>query len=254
MFRTIVKLLNGLISAVIGLALLFSGAYAVYCLWDNQQIYAAAENLQADLLLLKPAKVENGETGPTFDDLLAINPDVCAWVSVDGTKIDHPVLQGESNLDYINTDVYGKFALAGSIFLDSRNKNDFTDGYSILYGHHMEKSAMFGDLDKFLDKKFFEENTSGELSVPGKTYALEIFACIHTKASEDKIFEPKLWSDGIGGLLDFAEAEGLYFHAGTIKRLRENIGEGKALRILALTTCSSDFTDARIIVLTAIKE
>ena len=132
---------NALISLAVGLCLAVCGAYAGYALWDNRQVYSAAENVQIEMQKLKPEVSEEvGETGPSFAELLAVNPDVCAWLTVDNTRIDYPVLQGETNLDYINTDVYGNFALAGSIFLDSRNAPTFADGYSLLYGHHMAVS------------------------------------------------------------------------------------------------------------------
>ena len=158
MSKAFLRLANGLVSLVVAVALITAGGYAAYCLWDDGQIYAAAEDVQAELLHLKPQvePAEDGESGgPSFDELLAINPDVRAWVTMDNTKIDHPVLQGETNLDYINTDVYGDFALAGSIFLDARNAPDFTDPYSLLYGHHMANSGMFGDLDLYKDPEFF---------------------------------------------------------------------------------------------------
>ena len=68
----------------------------------------------------------------------ALNPDVCGWLTIDGTHIDYPLVQGATNMDYINRDVYGEFSLSGAVFLDSRSKADFSDGYSIVYAHHME--------------------------------------------------------------------------------------------------------------------
>lgn len=253
MVRAVVKLTNSLISIAVVLALLLAGAYAAYCLWDNQQIYAAADAVQAELSALKPA-VESAETAPTFDELVSINPDVRAWITMDETRIDHPVLQGGSNMDYINTDVYGNFALAGSIFLDCRNAPDFSDPYSVLYGHHMEKGAMFGDLDKYLEADFFRTNTTGELLVPGKRYALKVFACLQTKASDERVFEPKTWAEDVGGLLAFAEKESIHADAEMLKALRESADADKTIRVLALTTCASEFTDARTVVLTAMCE
>ena len=67
----------------------------------------------------------------SFEELLGINPDVCAWVTLDNTAIDYPVVQGEDNFTYVNTDVYGDFSLAGSIFLDVNCDKNFTDPYSL---------------------------------------------------------------------------------------------------------------------------
>ena len=120
--------------------LLTAGAYSAYALWDNNQVYAAVDNVQGELLQFKPAA--DGENGASFEELLAINSDVKAWLTLDNTAIDYPVVQGENNFSYINTDVYGDFALAGSIFLDSDCDGSFNDPYSLLYGHHMENSIL----------------------------------------------------------------------------------------------------------------
>ena len=37
------------------------------------------------------------DESPSLQELQKINPDVCAWLTVDGTKIDYPVVQGETN-------------------------------------------------------------------------------------------------------------------------------------------------------------
>ena len=127
MSRWILTAANALVNLVVILFLSVAGIYAAYALWDNSRVYTAASDVQADMVKIKPAVEEEG--GASFEELLAINPDVCAWVMVDNTKIDFPVLQGSTNLTYINRDVYGNFALAGSIFLDTRNQRDFSDAY-----------------------------------------------------------------------------------------------------------------------------
>jgi len=247
MSRTILKAANFLVSMAVVCSLCLAGAYAAYALWDNNRVYSAAENVQADMLKLKPVIDEEG--GPSFEELLKINPDVCAWVTLDNTKLDYPVVQGETNLTYINRDVYGSFALAGSIYLDSRNKKDFTDSYNLLYGHHMENGSMFGDLDLYKDEAFFRKNTTGTLILPDRVYELEIFACLIVKASEDVIFEPDRWRTDINGLIAFAEKNSLHLNDETIADLKQ---QGNC-QILAFSTCSSEFTDARTIILAVMK-
>ena len=155
------------------------------------------------------------------------------------------MLQGSTNLTYINRDVYGDFALAGSIFLDTRNERDFSDAYSLLYGHHMENSGMFGDLDLYKDQSFFAENTTGMLILPDRAYDLEIFACLLIDAGEDAIFDPERWQTDIDGLLSYAKHNNLHLREETVEKL-----EGMAdPQVLALSTCSTEFTDARTIIL-----
>ena len=246
---------NALVSFVVSVFLIVAGAYSVYALWDNEQIYAAADNVQADMIKLKPKVTvsadseEEEEEGASFDELLAINKDVRAWVTVDNTNVDFPVVQGEDNLSYINTDIYGNFALAGSIFLDSRNAPDFSDRYSLLYGHHMANSGMFGDLDLFKEERFFADNRTGMLILPDRAYNLEIYACLLVKASEDNIFEPEAVSGDLNKLYTFCEENAMFYRAETIEAARND----PKSKTLALSTCSSEFTDARTIVLAVMK-
>lgn len=244
----ILKGLNKFVSIVVVLILVIAGVYCVYALWDNSQVYAAAQNVQEDMLELKPVQNEDG--GASFEELLKINPDVCAWLTMDNTKIDYPILQGEDNLSYINTDVYGDFALAGSIFLDSSCDKNFKDSYSLVYGHHMEGGKMFGDLDLYKDKKFFDENKSGTLILPKESYNLEIFSCMVVPASEENIFNPSLWKENPTGLAQFAKQNSMYVREDVIELIGKPNGYSQ---ILGLSTCASEFTDARTVVLAVMK-
>lgn len=232
-----------MVNLIVVLCLCVAGIYAAYALWDNNRVYSAASDVQADMVKIKPAVEEDG--GASFEELLAINPDVCAWVSLDNTRIDYPVLQGSTNLTYINKDVYGNFALAGSIYLDTRNERDFSDAYSLLYGHHMENSGMFGDLDLYKDQAFFDDNKTGMLILPDRSYNLEIFACLLVEAGEDAIFDLELWQNDIDGLLSYAKDNSLHLREETINKLEQMENP----KVLALSTCSTEFTDARTIIL-----
>lgn len=100
--RHILKTADTLVSFIVFFSLIIAGVYACYALWDNSTIYAAADDVQIEMLKLKPEV--KGARGPSFEDLLAINKDVRGWLTMDGTNIDYPVLQGRDNLSYINTD------------------------------------------------------------------------------------------------------------------------------------------------------
>ena len=59
--RVALRTADFLISAVVVLFLLTAGAYSAYALWDNNQVYAAVDNVQGELLQFKPAA--DGENG-----------------------------------------------------------------------------------------------------------------------------------------------------------------------------------------------
>lgn len=146
----------------------------------------------------------------------------------------------------MNTDVYGDFSLAGSIFLDVNCDKNFTDPYSLLYGHHMEESKMFGDLDLYKDAEFFAENTTGELILPDRTYDLKTFACLLVPSSESAIFQPQRWDSDLQGLYTFAQENALNLNTETLAAMK---AAGDDAQVLALSTCSTEFTDARTILL-----
>lgn len=249
--RTVLRAANSLFNLVVILMLVVAGSYSAYALWDNERIYAAAGDVQADMIKLKPEVVAEEEESADFSELLAVNEDVCGWVTLDNTLIDYPVLQGASNFVYLNTDVYGEFALAGSIFLDSRNDREFTDTFNLLYGHHMADHKMFGDLELYKDQEFFNENTTGVLILPNCTYQLEIISCMLVGADEDNVFEPTRWKDSNRSrLLQWIREDSMYIHDDVLTEL-ENSKE--SFQILCLSTCAYEFTDARTILMTVMR-
>lgn len=234
---------DSLLTASLSILLALILAFACYALWDTWRIYDDA-GIDEALLQYKPQL--DGEESAGFAELRAINPDVCAWLTLDDTNIDYPILQGTDNVKYVNTDVYGTFSLSGSIFLDYRNAADFTDAYSLVYGHHMEGGHMFGELASFAEPVYFSEHQNGILYLPDRNCRVEIFACLQTDAYDARIFTP--------GDLSQAEMENFLDEiAETAVQYRE-IGVTAQDRILALSTCSDTSTNARTVVLARLEE
>ena len=157
---------------------------SVYCLYDMWYIFDNATD--KNMLKYKPTAEEGVPSNAP------ITEDMVAWLTIDDTKIDYPVMQADDNVKYLNLNPYGEYSLSGSLFLDSRNASDFTDDYSIIYGHHMEYGKMFGALDEFLDEDYLCDHKSGTLIVgrnSDKVYKLEIFAAIHVNAKVSEIFD-----------------------------------------------------------------
>lgn len=126
-----------------------------------------------------------------FDELKKINKDVKSWLNIYDTNIDYPVVQAEDNKKYISLDVFGNYALVGSLFLDYRNKEDFSDFSSVIYGHHMTKGLMFGDLEKYNEKEYFEKHLKGSLNILNKKRKVEVFAYINTVSQNQYLFTPQ---------------------------------------------------------------
>ncbi|MFR3924329.1 MAG: class B sortase [Collinsella sp.] len=122
--------------------------YGGYSLWDTNNVMNGGF-ISDELLHYKPTGVNDCAR---LQELMAKNPDVVGWVTIDGTNIDYPFVQGKDNQEYLNKNVLGESAVSGAVFLDTRNSRAMTDSYNLLYAHHMDNGAMFGDVDRFLDR------------------------------------------------------------------------------------------------------
>ena len=223
----------GIIAAVLVVVMLLYGGYS---LWDMYRTYRGAF---ADEELMKYKPAGEGKENPTLDELMKINPDVCAWLTVDDTNIDYPVVQGDTNMEYINKDVYGEFALSGSIFLDCQNKRDFSDCYNLLYGHHMNNGAMFGDIVEFVDKKYFKKHRTGTLYLPEDTYKISFLACVKADATDAAIFDPDAQSkETLSAFLSDIKDRSVQY---------EDIGMTAEYTLIGLSTCAVAETNGRVI-------
>ena len=87
------------------------------------------------------------------------NPDVFAWLTVEGTRIDYPVAQHpRDDTYYLSHDIDGKETYYGAIFTELVNKKTFEDPVTVIYGHAMLDDSMFGSLDYFAKPAFFKEH------------------------------------------------------------------------------------------------
>lgn len=230
----LLKTLNSLYERTLLLVLFLILLIVVYCLYDIWYLYD--HTIDDSILKYKP-DVSNTvlqEDSPITDDMIA-------WITIDNTNIDYPVMQGNDNIKYLNTNPFGEYSLSGSIFLDSRNSPDFTDEYSMIYGHHMEYGEMFGALDAFMNKDYFKKHTNGTLIIgknADKTYNLEVFAYMKTSAKEDVVFNPSQSSE----IQQYIKE-----HAQIYELERNN-------KIIALSTCAEGDAVTRIVIFCYILE
>ncbi|MBQ7161105.1 MAG: class B sortase [Clostridia bacterium] len=110
--------------------------------------------------------------------LKAVNPDICGWINIPGTKhINYPILQASDNEYYLQREYTGGYLPAGSIFVDYRCDRDFNGNFNtVIYGHNMENGLMFSELINYLDEDFFRENKYVYIYTEYGVYTYEVFA------------------------------------------------------------------------------
>lgn len=117
---------------------------------DNKKIIT---ELSSDV---KVEEDEEEKYSIDFNNLKEKNKDTVAWIKVENTNIEFPVVQSVDNSYYLTHDFNNKYSVAGWIFADYRNKFDGTDKNIVLYGHNMHDNSMFSTLKNVLKKKWYE--------------------------------------------------------------------------------------------------
>lgn len=124
-----------------------------------------------------------------FNNLFMKNSDTVAFLKVNGTNINYPVVQTSDNDYYLNHAFDKSLNEAGWVFLDYRNDIDNLQDNTIIYAHGRVDSTMFGSLKNVLKEEWYnlkdnhiiylstiKENTMWQIFstyiVPTETYYL----------------------------------------------------------------------------------
>lgn len=180
-----------------------------------------------------------------FAALESINSDCVAWIRIDGTEIDYPVVQGHDNSFYLKHLFDGEWNGAGCIFLDSRVNPDLSDRHSVLYGHHMKNGTMFSDIAKYKDQTFYENHTTGMILTPTENYRIEFFAGYVAGADDENAWK-----------VTFAtEDEYVDWLNETVGRswFKSEVIPTAEDRVITLSTCSYEFNNARFVLIGRLK-
>jgi sortase B len=229
-----IRIVSKAVDAAVLLSLFLAAVFSCYALWDSNTLVESATAQQYEIY--KPQEETMG-----FQELQAMNPDVVGWLTVYGTAIDYPLLQGEDNSTYLNRTPLGDYALTGSIFLDSANSSDFSDFNTIIYGHNMTPRVMFGNIKDFKEKSYFDSHKYGEVYFGGRSYGLELFALLEADGYDGQVYEP--------GITDPERKEAYLDMIFRDSRYTRDVEMDTQDRILLLSTCSSDGTNAREILI-----
>ncbi|MFV0381330.1 MAG: class B sortase [Breznakia sp.] len=108
-------------------------------------------------------------------------PDVFAWIVVKDTEISYPVVKGKDNEYYLTHTFSGASNYAGAIFMDYRQKTDFSEYNTFVYGHNVLHGTMFAELQNYMDKTFFEKHPYVYLYTKTGSYKLQVYSAYQDK-------------------------------------------------------------------------
>ncbi len=131
-----------------------SGGTAVQ---NGQQVVVHAQAPTQEQIDKLPEGSINEEYAAYYDE----NKDFVGWITINGTNIDYPVVQGEDNDFYLHHNFKGEDEFAGTIFADYEGEfgPDKMPGNTILYGHNMLYKYKFSALNNYNNNIQFLKDT-----------------------------------------------------------------------------------------------
>ena len=127
----------------------------------GEGISAASEPSQAVESEEESELIPMPEAASTSHDIQALqeeNPECVAWISIEGTDIDYPVMWSPDDPDYYLDHSFEKTSNRHGVpFLDYRFNINTADNL-IIYGHHFVEGEMFSALHKYGNYSFYEDH------------------------------------------------------------------------------------------------
>lgn len=88
-------------------------------------------------------------------NIATINSDVVAWIRIDGTNINYPIMQNGDI--YLHKNIYKNYSSHGTPYLASHCNIEKSNNL-IIYGHHMKDGTMFSQLEKYKNYNFYRNH------------------------------------------------------------------------------------------------
>lgn len=134
---------------------------------------------ESDYTTPQTSETQTGELADNpvdFDSLQAQNDEIYAWIKIDDTDVDYPIVQSANDDDfYLKHSAYDRSWLAsGAIYTQGMNSKDFSDPITVIYGHNGYRETMFTTLHYFEDPEFFNSHEYFYIYQPGRKLTYQV--------------------------------------------------------------------------------
>ncbi len=188
-----------------------------------------------------------------WDALKKINKEIVAWITIDGTKIDYPVLEHkgdtEYNQYYLNRTYKKDWSGFGSIFVDYRSKKSVKSKNVILHGHNIRDGSMFHSLVDYGDLKgnlnYYKKHPVIEFNTPEGDQKYKIISVFKTNVLYDHGY---FFNYMQGSFHSDAEFMNFVYNCRVRSLINCPVMVNEDDQLLTLSTCSYEFTNWRTVV------
>ena len=114
--------------------------------------------------------------------LYEINSDIIGWIRIDNSNIDYPIMQTKNRPNYyLRKNFYKQYSYLGTPYL-AENCDINTSDNLIIYGHHINNSKMFGELENYRKEEYYNSHKIIKLYTLEEKREYEIISIFTTNA------------------------------------------------------------------------
>lgn len=98
------------------------------------------------------------ENNINMNKLYEQNKDIVAWIKIDNSNINYPIMQTIKNPNYyLRKNFYKEYSYYGTPYLSEQCNIDSSDNL-IIYGHHIKNYKIFGELENYKSKEYYDNH------------------------------------------------------------------------------------------------
>ena len=243
------------ICIVAAVALLGAAAFCGYHIYHHYaQVEEQTEAFEqmAELVEKAPEEAPKEDTPVSegedvlakYRELYLQNEDMVGWISIAGTKLNYPVMQTLNNPNfYLKHNFEKAYSDLGTPYIQE-NCNLLESDNLVIYGHHIKGGKMFGALEDYKAKSFYEKHKTIQFDTLTEQAEYEIVAVFKTVAYSSEGFR----------YYDFVDAENEEAFDAYVAKCKElslydtGVSAAYGDRLITLSTCEYSAQNGRLVV------
>lgn len=242
---------------IVATALLGVAAFSFYQLYKHNAEEVEQEELFEEIakIVKKPKPKQEEDTPPAVDtddedildeyrDLYLQNTDMIGWIEIKDTVINYPVMYTPHSPNYYLKRNFNKSYSALGVPYIQENCTPAESDNLIIYGHHIRGGKMFGALEQYKSKSFYENHKIINFNLLTKQSDYEIIA----------VFKTITYSKNGFRYHDFVNAEDETSFNAYVDKCKElslyetGVTAKYGDKLITLSTCEYSAKDSRLVV------
>ena len=220
-------------------ALLFAGVYFGMAIWQKN---AQTPDDLSNVTVTQSAE-KTVENPIDFAKLQKQNDEIYAYIKIDDTKVDCPIVQsGSDDAFYLRHKAEDKsWSASGAIYTEVANSKDFDDFVTVIYGHNGYSDTFFTTLHYFEKEEFFNSHPYFYIYTPdGREIVYHIYSAATVKDTDDVYLTGFENDEAYQSYLDMTKRIAIY---------DTGVEVTTADSVVTLSTCTSASDEHRFVVI-----